>query len=553
MIAAPFVAGVPAGARVRTRLRVSAGDAAVLRAAGSHLGVLAGGDLAARCAEGRLDARGRAVSRRERKRALTGGSSSRWAGAITRASEDQWQLAERNLRAERASLRARARRIAARAAVPAGGRNGRVRGYPTPAERHAKAVRLKALNGRLSAVERRLDSGAVSVVRGGKDLLRKRLNLAAAGLTGDQWREQWEAARLFLSADGEAGKAWGNETIRFHPDEGWLEVKLPAPLASLANRPFGRYRLSCPVVFSYRGDEVAAQAATGAIRYDITLDPASGRWYLDGSWKAAAPGPAPAPDELRAHPVVAVDVNAGHLAVAVVAADGNVAGVPFTVPLDLAGLPAATRDGRLRNAISVIIATAREHGAQAVVIEDLDFAGARAEGRERTGSRPSRGRRGRGFRRAVAGIPTAKLRDRLVQMTANAGLHVVVVDPAYTSKWGAQHWLAPLRRHHPETTGHHAAALVLGRRGLGHRARRRATGNRPAPEEAARPAQARTRTPPAAGPAPRKPATPRGPRQPPGTKTRQPHRTTAGDQAAQDRPGPPDTQDHLLLSRLGTV
>jgi hypothetical protein len=88
-IAAPFVAGAPAGARVRTRLRVSAGDAAVLRAVGSHLGSLAGHDLAARCAEGRLDTKGRAVSRRERKRALTAGSSSRWAGAITRASEDQ--------------------------------------------------------------------------------------------------------------------------------------------------------------------------------------------------------------------------------------------------------------------------------------------------------------------------------------------------------------------------------------------------------------------------------------------------------------------------------
>jgi hypothetical protein len=264
-------------------------------------------------------------------------------------------------------------------------------------------------------------------------------------------------------------------------------------------------------------------------------------------------GAGPGLGELRAHPVVAVDVNAGHLAVAVLTPDGNVAGVPFTVPLELAGLPAATSDGRLRNAISVIIATAREHGARAIAVEDLDFASARAEGRERTGGRPSRGKRGRGFRRAVAGIPTARFRGRLVQMTANAGLPVIVADPAYTSRWGAQHWLAPLREHHPKATGHHAAALVAGRRGLGHRARRRATGNHAAPEEAARPAQARPRKNPAAGPAPRKPATPRGPRQPPGTKTRQPHRTTAGDQAAQHRPGPPDTQDHLLLSRLGAA
>ncbi len=58
-IAAPFVAGAPAGARVRTRLRVSPQDAAVLRAAGSHLGSLAGRDLAARCAEGGWTRRGR--------------------------------------------------------------------------------------------------------------------------------------------------------------------------------------------------------------------------------------------------------------------------------------------------------------------------------------------------------------------------------------------------------------------------------------------------------------------------------------------------------------
>jgi IS605 OrfB family transposase len=551
-IAAPFVASAPAGARVRTRLRVSPGDAAVLRAVGSHLGSLAGRDLAARCAEGRLDAKGRTVSRRERKRALTAGSSSRWAGTITRVSEDQWHLADRNLHAERASLRARVRRIEARAAVPAGEKTGRVRGYAASAERHAKGIRLQALKGRLARVERRLESGRVSVTRGGRDLLRKRLNLAAADLTEAGWREEWEAARLFLTADGEAGKPWGNETIRFNPDEEWLEIKLPAPLAHLANRPYGRYRLSCPVAFSYRGDEVAAQAATGAVRYDITLDPVSTRWYLDASWTIPL-RPAPSLEELRRFPVISADLNAGHLAVAVAAPDGNVLGVPFTVPLELAGLPAATRDGRLRNAISRLIAAARQHGARAIVIEDLDFTEARTEGRERHGNRPSRGKRGRAFRRMVSGIPTGKLRDRLVQMTANAGLHVIVVDPAYSSRWGAGHWLAPLRAHHPQATGHHAAALVLGRRGLGHRAGRRANGNRTAPEDAARPAPARPRKPPAAGPAPKKPATPRGPRQPPGTKTGRPHRIMAGDQAAQDRTGPPAPQDYVLHARLGTV
>jgi IS605 OrfB family transposase len=331
----------------------------------------------------------------------------------------------------------------------------------TAAERHAKTVRVQALRIRLARVERQLAAGAVSVVRGGKALLRTRNNLAAAGLTEARWRRQWESSRLFLTADGEKEKAWGNETIRWNPDEGWLEVKLPAPLARLANRQHGRYRLSCPVGFSYRRDEVAAQAATGAVRYDISHDPARGRWYIDASWKVA-PVPAASLEELRQHPAVAIDVNHGHLAAAVVAPDGNVLGTPATIGLDLSGLPAATRDGHLRAAITSLIATARTRGARAIVIEDLDFAGARAEGRERQGSRPSRGRRGRSFRRAVAGIPTGKLRDRLVQMAANAGLSVIVVDPAYTSRWAAEYWLRPLREHHPKATGHHAAASTGG-------------------------------------------------------------------------------------------
>ncbi len=547
-VAAPFVAAAPAGARVRTRLRVSGQDEAVLRAAGRHLGSLAGRDLAARCAEGRLAAKGRAVSRARRKRALTGESSSRWAGAITRTSEDQVRLAGQNLRAEASGLRTRIRRIQARLPVPAGGKAGRVRGYPTGAEQHAKMVRLQVLQARLAGVERRIGTGSVRVVRGGRALLRKRGNLAAAGLTQAQWRAEWEAARLFLTADGEKDKPLGNETIRWHPGEGWLEIRLPAPLAHLANRPHGRYRLSAPAGFSYRGGEVAAQAATGAVRYDISCDPVRGRWYLDASWKAA-PAPAPCLAELRAHPVLAVDLNHGHLAAWAVTPDGNPAGPPVTVSLALSGLPASQRDGRLRAAISELTRLARQRGCRAIVIEDLDFADAREQGRERHGSRPSHGRRGRSYRALVSGLPTARFRDRLVQMAANAGLAVIAADPAYTSRWGAEHWLGPLRaRVSPvPASGHHAAAVVIGRRALGHRARRRAGvtggGQRTSRRRAAPRAPAATRATRDGRPRPAH-------RQPhPRRKTATATRTRPPDQAAQDRPGPPASQDYLLLAQ----
>ena len=206
-IAEPLVIAPPAGTRVRTRLRVSGIDAAVLREVGGYLGSLASADLAARCAEGRLDARQRARSRQVRKHELTAKSSSRWAGALTRTSEDAYQLAYRNLLAERRSLLARIRRIETRLAVTAGMRAGRVCGYPTAAERHAKTIRIQSFRTRLAEVERQLDTGRVSVCRGGKALLRTRHNLADADLTETLWHERWAASRLFLTADGEKDKA----------------------------------------------------------------------------------------------------------------------------------------------------------------------------------------------------------------------------------------------------------------------------------------------------------------------------------------------------------
>lgn len=325
----------------------------------------------------------------------------------------------------------------------------------------------------------------MSVCRGGRRLAKSRHNLGAAGLTEDQWREQWKAKRLLICADGDAAQVLGNLTVRFHPDGRWLELRLPRPLEHLANRPHGRYRLSCPVVFCYRGDDVAAQVMSGAVRYDITFDPARGRWYLDASWTSAARDTSGL-DELRSSRVLGVDLNDGHLAACVLDPSGNPAGRPFTVELAVAGLAATARDGHLRAAVTELIAAAHAAGCKAIVIENLGFDAARELGAEYTGRRPSRGRRGRNYRRMVAGIPTAGFRSRLTQMATNAELAVVAVDPAYTTRWGAEHWLATIRQISPTASGHHAAALVVARRGLGQRARRRERCDPTRPEDRGR-------------------------------------------------------------------
>jgi hypothetical protein len=461
----PVVVPPPTGMRVRTRLRVNEQDAVVLRAVGEHLGRLASIDLAARC---RLGLAGEL--RADRKRALTSASSSRWAGAITRTSGDQWSCGWRNLLDARSGLRRAVRVIDRRLAVPVGSRQGRVRGYPSRQERWAKERRRQILAARLARVEHRIEQGRVSVVRGGRPLAKTRQHLQHAGLPQTEWQARWQAARWFICADGEADKPWGNETIRVHPDDGWLELKLPAPLGHLSNRPHGRWRLSCPVRFGHRSQEWAAQVTSGAVRYDITFDSIKKRWYLHASWTRPQTQSVTV-QAATARGVVAVDLNVGHLACWVVDRHGNPVGSPNTIPLDLDGMPAPTRDGRMRAAISQILELTTITGCGAVAIENLDFADVRQVGRETMG----RGRRGRQFRRMVAGIPIGQFRARLVQMAANRGLAVVAVDPGWTSVWGGRYWQEPLQHRYPRRriTRHHAASVVVGRRALGLVARRR--------------------------------------------------------------------------------
>jgi hypothetical protein len=542
-LVAPFVVAPPAGARIRTRLRLSACDEAVVRAVGGHLGRLAGSDLAVRCRLGHGD-----DQRADRKRALTAASSSRWAGAVTRTSGDQWQRASKNLLDARVGLRRAVQGVQARLGVPVGQRKGRLRGYGSRAERFQKQRRLQHLQARLAEVEERIAAGRVSVCRGGRRLAKLRHTIegdhASPRPTKAEWRQRWEAARAFLTADGEAGKRWGNETIRVHPDESWLEVRLPTPLAYLSNTP-GRaatYRLSCPVVFHHRAGEWAAQAASGAVGYDLFLDPARQRWYLDGSWRLPAVA-VPSLEQLRQdrHRALGVDLNAEHLDSWVLDPSGSPVGPPHTIPLALGGgLPATTRDGRLRSAVAALIRFARANGCRSVMVENLNFADARQAGRETLGH----GRRAKRFRRTVAGMPTRQFRDLLVGMAANAGLWVIAVDPGWTSNWGQRYWQAPLDHSTKQAvtvSRHHAAAVVIGRRGLGLGARRRPGVPRPHQRmgKGELPARPDYRVIGREGPGP-----PGGQRAATWSrKTRGAEGAGHGDQVAQDRPVPPVSAD----------
>ena len=416
--------------RIRARIHPSDHDRAVLTALGEHFSVLQGRDLAARSRAGK-DHDTTVWARR--KRELTKECSARWAGRVTKSSNDAYATARRNQRRELADKRAAVAAIEEKLRLPiastaerkalvarerdlAKTENRKPRrlsfGYHSRSEHAMKRMRLQVLEARCARLEADLAAGRVQVTRGGKKLLDNRLHLEEAGLTVAQWRTRWHAARLSFGANGEANKVLGNETIRLFPD-GTLEVDLPAQLAHLANvtaRGTTRYRLDAEVAFSYRREEWLSQVeANRACAYDISFSD-NGRIHLDASFAPEAPLEVPALEELKEDPVLrvlAVDLNAGFVAPAVLDRSGNPLQLLSHVPLVTEGLSATTRDGHLRACITTLLVLAEVHGCRLLVVENLGFAASRATGRERYGAN-------RRFRRTVCAIPTAQFRNRLV-------------------------------------------------------------------------------------------------------------------------------------------
>jgi IS605 OrfB family transposase len=505
-----FVVPGPSGVAIRTRLRVTPAEEKALCEVGAHLGSLASRDLAARCRDGLAHDKDRWAAR---KRELTGSCSSRWAGSITKAFHDQWALARRGQAAHLRSLDAAITMISHRLSLPVGekGTKNVPGGSRSKREWHAKSRRLAALTDRRAKVAADFAAGRVHVVRGGKRLLNTRHHLEEAGLSVAQWRGRWEAARMFFSADGESGKAAGNETIRITPD-GTVSIKLPAPLSHLANAPHGRYVLVTKVAWHHRADEWADRVGVNrAVAYTLTLDPRRGRWYVTACWQGAPVPHLPLAAAL-ASGCVGVDTNNDHLAAWRLDTCGNPVGAPRRFDYDLSGTT-DHRDAQIRHALTRLLHWARRCEAAAIVVEDLDFAGDKT--REKHG-------RNRWFRQVISRFPTARLRARLTSMAAETGIAIVAADPAYTSKWGGRHWQASTSTTIRKTSRHEAAAIVIGRRGQGLSARRRASPPPHHQSDGVGPRNAQTRPDSPGGEGTRPPVT--GPRArrvaPPGTRKR---------------------------------
>jgi hypothetical protein len=181
----PVVAAGPAGVRIRTRVHLTEVEAAALAGIGSLLGSVYRAELAGRVQLGQLDRASHAVWRAQRKQAVTAAASSRWAGAITRAVEDQYQLGMRGLSAHVSDLRQAIEVLEQRCALRPGEQGpGSRRGYRSADERFAKTRRLARLRSRLVGAQDALGAGRPSITVCGKRFRRTVAGIPTAKFRG---------------------------------------------------------------------------------------------------------------------------------------------------------------------------------------------------------------------------------------------------------------------------------------------------------------------------------------------------------------------------------
>ena len=456
------------------------------------------------------------LGRAERKRGLTVPTTGRWASAVTRRVADMWERGMENMvdlrdrdAAEIHTIRQRMK-AEPQAGAPKQRRKKTVsrqpvyetvdgarrkkaaryrrkahRPYPTKQIKEQKNLRVQKLESRHAATVRKLAEGRPSIVVGGKKLANRRHDLdAEPAMTREEWSQAWKMARLFLTADGDSGYTGGNQTIKVVPDDRAgaapdhykIVMRLPNGLKHLSNTASSvpTYEFAASIQWkNKRLVSVWKRRMLHRQSVGYTIKWVDGRWRIHCLW---ADDPPAADDvatleQLRGAGALGVDFNADHFACAVLDNHGNAVGAPAQFPFVLEGTT-ARRLGLLAAATKEMLDHAEEHGCKVPVVENLGFRDLKQTGRERGGF----GKKGKQYRKMLHNFPTAEFKSLLASMVSNRDAFdgLIVVDPAYTTKWGRQHWVKHFNNsRRGDWSGHDAASYVIGRRGLGHGSKRR--------------------------------------------------------------------------------
>ena len=223
-----------------------------------------------------------------------------------------------------------------------------------------------------------------------KKLLNTRHNLTAAGLTVEQWRDKWDAARRVIAGNGETGKLGGNDTIRVLPSatpgEYVVQIRLPKHLGHLSNTPGPQamYQISSRINWDARNRNKGSRSekisewyeriiGSEAVGYQLDYDTDTSRWVVTVAWTRTKK-PRNKPDNVAGRSqqqtmqtvaddvavscygkrCVGIDLNAGHIDAFILDEHGNPVGAPIFYKIPQEGSTEHTPHRYMRNIASPV-------------------------------------------------------------------------------------------------------------------------------------------------------------------------------------------------------
>ena len=202
----------------------------------------------------------------------------------------------------------------------------------------------------------------------------------------------------------------------------------------------------------------AVRSANAALKRDTIRSNFDGKAYAHDARASFA---------ARGARFAGVDVNAGHIDIAVCDVYGNLIGKPRTVYFNSYRSDKQNKSSVL-HALDVVRHFCERRHVECVFFEDLKgFLGSRSR---------TLNEGGHDFRRCVSSIPTGQIKDWGIRKLTSDSCHVEFVAAAYTSQCAKEFWLgssAALSGGSEDScvcvfSGvHQAAALMVARRGLG--------------------------------------------------------------------------------------
>jgi IS605 OrfB family transposase len=305
---------------------------------------------------------------------------------------------------------------------------------------HQKKRRLHALELRAEAVAKAL-AGMPALCFGGRALFRQQFHLKENGFADHAgWLQAWRARRsnqFFAVGSGEEVR--GNGKCQLAPDFRHLRLRLPNALVPAV----GAKHLELPVDFYRDLDLQAALERHRPISYRF-LRGAQG-WSVHASMERE-----PAPVATRmATGAIGADLNEDHVAVAELDRFGNCVS-HHRLDLVLRDLTRDQAQARIGDEVARLVGLARDTG-KLLVIEALDFRKKKAALRELAATRA----------RGLSSFVFARFQAMVQSRCEREGVALYRVNPAFTSVIG----FAKFGSYSLST--HQAAALAIGRRGMG--------------------------------------------------------------------------------------